>query len=434
MELQVAEALQKARRSGEAVKTYIPKLARFIPGCTGLAAVTAFRMGNLELSASLQTHCDALHYLDGLDRGLLADSEEEIADLKGVLSEAFALELQIVRLAAGAAAALEVGLGDGCTPVVERALATLQAVRSSVQEHGAVLGKLTVVPTEQLAASSVLVNAFSAFLECRAGHVKLYSTADTVNSPRAWARFGQVGRLADEARRLLQIAVEDGLGDWRLPREEAAVFTRVLDEEAAKRRGDLGPKRAENFRELLRNLGTRSCWREVEGDDAGIYQLLPVGLDWAAVVTKLASGAAITNADDVLASLRPLCCVERGTGNFQLAGVDDRHRRALTVDENMSRVQVFAALALTGALMKGLANSSCWVATRELSKHLGNLASIDRVQSLLEDYLAKEGWDELDQAAGDVLLPVLAGWVDICDMAALLVKALQDCRLLRQRP
>ena len=147
------------------------------------------------------------------------------------------------------------------------------------------MGKLTVVPTEQLAASSVLVNAFSAFLECRAGHVKLYSTADTVNSPRAWARFGQVGRLADEARRLLQIAVEDGLGDWRLPREEAAVFTRVLDEEAAKRRGDLGPKRAENFRELLRNLGTRSCWREVEGDDAGIYQLLPVGIDWAAVVT-----------------------------------------------------------------------------------------------------------------------------------------------------
>ena len=48
--------------------------------------------------------------------------------------------------------------------------------------------------------------------------------------------------------------------------------------------------------------------------------------------------------------------------------------------------------------------------------------------------MAKEGWDELDQAAGDVLLPVLAGWVDICDMAALLVKALQDCRLLRQRP
>ena len=106
----------------------------------------------------------------------------------------------------------------------------------------------------------------------------------------------------------------------------------------------------------------------------------------------------------------------------------------MTVAENMSRVQVFAALALTGALMKGLANSSCWVATRELSKHCCNLASIDRVQSLLEDYLAKEGWDELGQAAGDVLLPVLAGWVDICDMAALLVKALEDCRLLRQRP
>lgn len=419
--MQVEACIEKGRLTNAVASEYGQKLKKFIAefgDSSGLATVTAFRLGTPATPAC--EHNAVLVDLSRHDDALVREHRTEIQAFRAVLAEVVTHELEVLRLTALGGA--EVSVHEASPGEIARAIATLTAARSAVLEHGSVLAKITEISPSLATARSTLTTAFAAFLEYRVAHAQLYTRPDAKDGPATWEAFGRVGRVAAEARRLLEAAAPAAGGGSRVGR-----MLSVLHEEACRRQSDIGPKRAEWFTCILQDT-------KLHQSADGECTLLPTTLtgrdgrqSWEAVMDTLSGGGEVALSPEQRDSLQ--AAGSREARAVPTGAVEQPFRLAMSALEATAHLQQAAALALYAAAFRGAGHKTTWAAVtrlRRVSTTAADLGPLDKQLSDFSQRAAAEDEDHAaDAAACKVLLPVFTGWRTVVADAEHMLHGLQ---------
>jgi hypothetical protein len=399
----VSESLNAAGAAATVMGAMSHRIANFVEtigqGCREspdfITSVAKF-YGSLELP--LGQWSDEAAKLQALDANLMTEKgkyqmrlhSDTLRDLVGHL-------LALLRAFGVAVVRMQVDIpSPGSTPESERAIAVMTTARQVMEELWSKLGP--VCPDVPLVFDAIALS-----VEARIGHIKLYSNSSLLQgeSQQMWGKFGQVGRIAEQAA---QAMAKARLGYGAFTEQQASLMSEALGADSQRRWADLSPFRLAAFRDVLLALGNRTC---LDGD---VYQLLPVvpGVDWGHVVANL--DADPSQQGDILTALRPLCIAGQSTG--ALAAVEEgAHRTILTMADKLSRISSCSAIVLSALLTKageplyGAVTTTLVKGTGALDRLLSETATYG---GRIEELTSYTG--ECDPEVANLLLPVVSGW------------------------